>query len=450
MKNGFISVVAASPAIRVADPMYNAAELFRVAAQCEQNGARVLVFPELSLTGATCKDLFFSDALLTGSKRALAAYLENTKKLALVSVVGLPLLANNKLYNVAAVCYRGRVMGFVPKNAPSANDALSDARYFVGAASADAISYVLFGGEEIPFRTDLLFCCEELSDLKLAVEIGGMHSASAYAHAAKLCASGATLLCVPSALPETVGACDLRKKSLLADSRRLVCATVLASAGCGESTTDLVFGGHCMIAQAGDPLAEALPFAKDSTVLSQIDVQTLSYERRRNGDFAQPSEEAACCEIYFSLPFEKTALTRVFAPHPFVPNDESELFRRCETILSIQAQGLKARIERAYAKKLVLGISGGLDSTLALMVMARAMDLLERPRTDIIAVTMPCLAPPSAPKTMQPFFARSWGLTSVAWISLTRSISISVISDMIPKTATWFMKMHRHASVRRS
>lgn len=389
MKHGFISVAVASPKLLTANPIFNAEELARVANESAQKGVRVLVFPELSLTGATCKDLFFSTTLLEGAKKALSVYLTKTQALDMVSFVGLPLSVANRLYNVAAVCYQGRVMGFVPKLVPSSCDALADARYFENGSSADQIGWVSFGGEEVAFRTDLIFACEEMPELKLAAIVGGMDTSAASRKAESLCASGATVICCLNAAHEAIGAVSIRRDLLKTDSRRMACAIVSASCGDGESTTDLVFGGHCMIAELGTTAAERLPFAKESVIATEIDLQTVLYERRRHDTYAKAQGDAFC-DLYFSLPIEETKLSRKINAHPFVPADEKELYERCETILAIQANGLKTRIERAYAQKIVLGISGGLDSTLALLVMARAMDLLNRPRTDIIAVTMPC------------------------------------------------------------
>ena len=389
MKHGFISVAAASPKIRTADPMFNANEMARIATQSADKGIKVLVFPELSLTGATCKDLFFSNTLLCGAKAGLTEYLKQTADLSMVSVVGLPLCIAGKLYNVAAVCHKGLVMGFVPKTNVSSNDTLSDARYFQSAASLDACGYVEWCGEEVACGTDLLFTCSEMPSLKLAVEIGNDLGASYHAPSAEHAAAGAAVICNPAASNETVGAAQYRKMMVLSQSARTKSVYIYASAGDGESTTDLVFGGHCLIAENGVLLAEKKPFSAQNTLIAQPDLENVIYERRRSDSFL--SEPASTYgEIYFELPLEETKLTRIIDPHPFVPADEAELFDRCETILSIQANGLKTRIERAYAQKIVLGISGGLDSTLALLVMARAIDLLERPRTDIIAVTMPC------------------------------------------------------------
>lgn len=387
MKHGFIQVAAASPRIGVADPFFNAEEMIRIAHESAEKGVRILVFPELSLTGCTCKDLFFSDTLLNGAKHALSEYVTSTATLPTVSVVGLPLLVKNHLYNAAAVVYRGSVMGFIPKTCPSANDLLADARYFRASEDQTNDATVYFNGEDVPFGSDLIFSSLEMPALRFAVEIG-TDIDSMIPPSVAYSTAGATLICHPTANVETVGAAEKRKAKLLCHSEQLGCAYVSASAGCGESTTDLVLGGHCMITETDTLLAEKKPFSEDETICSQPNLQTILYEKRRKDRYA--TDTNACRELFFSMPIEDTELTRPIDPSPFVPADPDKLFARCESILSIQAAGLKQRIEKAYAQKLVLGISGGLDSTLALLVMARATDLLKRPRTDIIAVTMPC------------------------------------------------------------
>lgn len=379
MKNGFIKVAAATPALRVADPAFNGSEMQKIAQHAAQEGVRVLVFPELCITGYTAGDLFFSEVLTRGARTALNTYLQGTAALDLISVVGLPLVWRGKLYNCAAVCQGGNLLGIVPKSCILNHGACCEARYFASAPTAPSAT-VTWDGKEIPFGADLTFTCAEFSALTLAVRIGETHD---------MTASPATLLCNPTASPEIVGADTYRRTILGAQSAALIAGLVSASAGEGESTTDLVFGGHCLIYENGTLLAEKAPFDHSSELLiSEIDVERLVYERRRINTFA--SDDTAQREIVFSLPVTKTVLTRPIDPHPFIPADPTERARRCEKILSIQATGLKGRVERAYAKKLVLGISGGLDSTLALLVMVRAMDQLKRPRKDILAVTMPC------------------------------------------------------------
>ncbi|MBE6601299.1 MAG: NAD(+) synthase [Ruminococcaceae bacterium] len=387
MKHGYIQVAAASPRLRVADPFFNADEMIRLTRKGAEKGVRILVFPELALTGCTCKDLFFSEALLSGAKRALCQYVKETAALPTVSVVGLPLSIKNKLYNVAAVVYHGAILGFVPKTRPSANSLLADARYFQPSDACDKEVFVYFEGEDIPFGADLLFSSLEMPALRFAVEIGtdiDLVTPPSLDYSRE----GATLICHPTASIETVGASEKRTAALLAHSERIGCAYVSASAGYGESTTDLVLGGHCIITETDTLLAEKKPFSEAALCLSQPNLSTVSYKKRRKDLCAAASN--GCRELFFSMPLEDTELTRPIDPHPFVPSDPDVLFSRCESILAIQTAGLMQRIEKAYAQKIVLGISGGLDSTLALLVMARAIDRLKRPRTDIIAVTMPC------------------------------------------------------------
>lgn len=387
MKNGFVKVAAATPHIRVADPLYNAKELIRIATDAAKQSVRVLVFPELSLTGYTCADLFYSEVLLTSARDALAEYIKQTASLDLVSVIGVPLEMGGKLYNCAAVCANGKLLGVVPKaNIPDYGE-FDEGRHFT--AAPELPTTVTVGDEEVPFGAQLLFACKELPALKLAIEICedllvAIPQSSYHAQA------GATLICNPSASNEVVDKAAYRLETVRSQSARITAAYVYASSGEGESTTDLVFSAHNIICESGVLLAEKKPFDYEKELLiSEIDVQKIAYDRRRKNTFSAKYTEKYR-EIPFSLPIETCELTRFIDPHPFVPADPVARAKRCETVLSIQTQGLKQRIESAFAKKIVIGISGGLDSTLALLVMVRAMDALKRPRKDIIAVTMPC------------------------------------------------------------
>ena len=387
MKHGFLKVAVATPRLRVADPTFNACELGRIAKDAHASGVRVLVFPELSLTGYTCGDLFYSETLIRGAQAALKDYLFDTKHLDLLTVVGLPLVWRGKLCNAAAICKSGRLLGVVPKTHLPAMGETNEARYFTAPDTA-VQDECCFDGKTVPFASRLLFVAEELPALRLAVELGG-ESGLSLAPSLSHTAAGATLVCNPAASAEFVGSESHRRDTVRALAARTLSGYLYAGAGEGESTTDVVFGGHAMICEGNDLLAEKLPF--DTTadwIASEIDLERLSYERRRNNLWESAQEGYR--EIGFSLPLVDTVLTRPVAASPFLPDDKKERQNRCNTILAIQTAGLKARIERAYAKKLVLGISGGLDSTLALLVMVRAMDALKRDRKDIIAVTMPC------------------------------------------------------------
>ncbi len=387
MKHGFIKVAAATPKIRVADPIYNAGELIRIAKAAAKEQVSLLCFPELCITGYTCGDLFFSESLLKGAQKALKEYLTATAKLPMVSLVGLPLEWNHKLFNAAAVCYGGKLLGIVPKTNLPGYGEFAEPRYFVPAPQSTDTAEMF--GEEIAFGSDLLFTCRELPSLKIAAEIcedlWAAIPPSTY-HALQ----GATVICNLSASNETVGKATYRRQLVKAHSARTLCGYVYANSGEGESTTDVVFGGHNLICENGSILAErpSFDFSKE-LLISEIDTEKLVYDRRRMNTH-QSQKDENYREIPFSLPLTETKLTRSIDPRPFIPADPQECNTRCGEILAMQTAGLKQRIERAFAKKIVLGISGGLDSTLALLVMVRAIDALKRPRTDIIAVTMPC------------------------------------------------------------
>lgn len=387
MKNGFVKVAAATPCIRVADPTYNVGEMIRIAKATAKEDVVLLVFPELCITGYTCADLFYSNVLLDAAKKELSRYLKETAKLNMLSVVGIPVAKNGNLYNCAAICQSGKLLGIVPKTFIPNYGEFSEGRYF--SSAPETVETVLWNGEEIPFGTQLLFVCNENSMLKIAIEICEdllVATPPSSEHAV----AGATVICNLSASNELVDKDTYRLDTVRSQSARTATSYIYASSGDGESTTDLVFSAHNIICENGTLLAEKKPFDFEKEwICTEIDVERSYFDHlRKNTFFAKNTEKYR--EIPFSLPNVETKLTRFVDPNPFVPTSLDERARRCETVLNIQTQGLKQRIERAYAKKIVIGISGGLDSTLALLVMARAMDALKRPRTDIIAVTMPC------------------------------------------------------------
>ncbi len=379
MKDGYVKIAAARPRVFLGDPNANAEEALRLARLADKSGVRVLLYPELSLTGATAGDLFFSQALLDGALSALHTFCKETKGLPLLSIVGLPVRFGGKLYDCAAVCYMGEVLGLVPKTHVTSVGGVDASRHFAPAPKTATV--VMSGGKSLPFGSELRF--ETDMGLSIAIELGE----DILAPVTPATALGATLICNPSALCEVVGMTARRGNTLIAASTKLNCAYLLSGAGRGESTTDATFGGHTLIVECGKVLAETLPFADGDLTVSEIDVQTILSERAKNPLLDPPT---AGLSIPVSMEQKETVLTRFIDPHPFIPAFGSMRAARCEEILTMQTEGLITRIQRAYAKKLVLGISGGLDSTLALLVMVRAIDALKRPRTDIVAVTMPC------------------------------------------------------------
>ncbi len=388
MKHGFIKVAAATPNIVVADCSANLKEMLKIWKNADSAFVDLLVFPELSLTGSTCADLFLSDTLLESAESALSLFLKETADSSMISIIGFPSLVNDKIYNCAAICQKGQILGVVPKIFLTNNKENCDSRYFAS-YSGETIAIELCGST-VPFGSKIIFKCNELSEFRFGVEIGAELCApvppSTY-----LCQAGALIITAPAASCETVGADDYRKLTIRSLSARNLCGYVYANSGNGESTTDLVFSGHSMIAENGVVLSERAPFSQEEQgfISTEIDVQRLSSERRKQSSFTSVPD-ANVDKIYFSIPVRETKISRYIDPSPFIPSDLSERAKRCDMILEIQSRGLATRIERAYAKKCVIGISGGLDSCLAILVAARALDLLGRPRTDIIGVTMPC------------------------------------------------------------
>ncbi len=383
MNFGFIKAAAATPAVRVADPIHNAAACVELAGNAAAQGVKLLVFPELCLTGATCGDLYAHDRLIRGAKEALVSFAAETAELDLVSVVGLPVALGDRLYNCAAVVCGGTVLGLVPKTHLSP----AERRIFTAPPAELLVTDILGDGSFVQMGVKQLFVCSSLSTLRFCVEVG-QDRCAALPPTADAVSAGAIIVCNPSATPETVDAEAFRRLTVQARTSNSLCGYILSEAGAGESTTDHVYGGHRLICEGGDVLAETAPFADGELTVTELDVERMLRDRRV-GDFDTASC-GHCMENYFDLEVKDTDLTRFIDPHPFIPADSARRATHCERILTIQAKGLAKRVTAAWAKKLVLGISGGLDSTLALLVMARAMDLLERPRTDIVAVTMPC------------------------------------------------------------
>lgn len=383
MKQGFVKAAAVTPKIKVADTKYNAELILDMMKESTRQGAKIVVFPELCLTGYTCQDLFLQERLLQGAKDALMKLVKESTSLDAIFFVGLPFEILGKLYNVAAVFSHGEVLGLVPKSyLPNYNE-FYEARHFVSGAEL-ATEVVLPDGSCVPADRDLLFVCEQMPKLRIGVELCEdlwTPNPPSISHAL----AGASVLVNLSASNELTGKDSYRRELVSGQSARLLAAYIYASAGEGESTQDLVFSGHNIIAENGQILAESKRFGH-GILYSEIDVERLCAQRRRMTTFV--TEDQTHTEILFSLKIEETKLTRFIDPAPFVPTDRQNREKRCDEILMIQAMGLKKRLEHTGANA-VVGISGGLDSTLALLVTVRAFDLCGRDHKGITAVTMP-------------------------------------------------------------
>ena len=385
MKDGFIKAAALTPQIRVADPAYNAEQVIQAAVEADLEGVRLMVFPELCLVGYTAGDLLYQETLLSAAQSALRRVAEGTSSVGAILFVGLPVRADGLIYNCAAALWRGRVLGVVPKRYLPNYGEFYERRYFASApAENGALS--LFG-VSVPFGSKLLFAARAPEGLKIGVELcEDLWSAQppSVFHAV----NGATVIVNLSASDETVGKAEYRRNLISVQSAKLAAGYVYADAGAGESTSDMVFAGHNVVAENGRILSESLPFSKKAAV-SEIDVSFLLHERSKSANFGY-EKDGGYLVVPYGAEAEETQLTRAYARFPFVPERESELGERAELILTMQAEGLKRRLAHTGAKTLVIGLSGGLDSTLALLVAARAAEASGRPMSDIVGVTMPC------------------------------------------------------------
>ena len=387
MKHGFIKVAAATPKIKVADTVYNTRAIIDKIEECYDHGARIIVLPELCITGYTCQDLFAQELLLEGALDGLREIRKATAHMEALVFVGLPVEKGGKLYNVAAVLNNGRVLGFVPKCYIPMHHEFYEGRSF--AKGNDRPEEFLFDGVYVPFGSNILFeakagalkglsvACEICEDLWAPMSPSLRHGMA-----------GANVIVNLSASNENVGKDSYRHMLVASTSARLMAGYIYCSAGEGESTQDMVFGGHNMICENGVMLAETKKFTCE-TIYADLDIHRLRMERRNMSSF-EPDTTYDYQHVPFALTEQETELERYFSPLPFVPSDRKERAKRCEEILSIQAYGLKKRLEHTNCKDAVIGISGGLDSTLAVLVITKAFDLLGYDRAKIHAVTMPC------------------------------------------------------------
>ena len=408
MRDGFISVAAGTPKIRVADCRYNAEQIFTLMREADKQGVKVLVLPELCLTGYTCGDLFLQDTLLQGAEEGLQTILEATRNLDIVTALGLPVWDkwDNKLYNCAAIIQKGEILGLVPKSYLPNYGEFYEQRWF---ASGSGVEHgIELCGQHVSLCVNQTFACDTMPNLVIGVEICEDLWAPA-PPSVELARKGATVILNLSASNELVGKADYRRSLVTGQSARLMCGYVYADAGEGESTTDVVFTGHNLIAENGTLLAERR-FATGLTV-SEIDVDRLIHDRRRTNTFTFGKEPPEIWRCSFTLPVEETHLTRYVSPSPFVPEDAAGRAERCEEILRIASLGLKKRLEHTGAKTAVVGLSGGLDSTLALLITALAMGMLNRPASDIIAVTMPCFGTTARTRSNAELLAERMGAT---------------------------------------
>ena len=382
MKDGFVKIGAVSPLTRVGDVSGNCAACIKAAERAAEQGVKVLVFPELCLTGATLGDLFRQSRIHSAVERELDRFIEQTAHLDIVSFIGLPVCVGGAVFNAVAAVFDGGLLGIVPKSKLTP----AESRWFTPAhEGSDAVVYT---GRETRIGAELLFSEDSvIADLVIGVAVGDEISAPisiAQYHAL----AGATLIVNPAAAPEAAGRAEKTRTFMLSESRRLLAAVATANAGIGESGTDGVYSGCCGIYECGELLAESQPFAEDGLVISEIDVETLASRRLCQRGFESNDDDY--CYSCFSLDEVETELTRKIPTSPFIPEGESEKKERLELLFDMQSRALAERIKRARSKGVVIGVSGGLDSTLALLVAARAVELCGMDSRRVVAITMPC------------------------------------------------------------
>ncbi|MBQ8235280.1 MAG: NAD(+) synthase [Clostridia bacterium] len=407
MIHGFVKAASCAPSLRVGDCAYNKEQIFNEIQIASEKGVKILCFPELSLTGATCGDLFFQKTLLDGAKSELADLVEQTAELDVFFTVGFPYLHMGKLYNVTAAVYGGALLGIVPKGALS----FEESRYFTPAFDGVTMVFDLYGGC-VNFGTKLIFTCLNMPEMRIGIETGSAFSASEL-----LCRAGATVILNPTAYSEIVGASDYQKLLSQACSAKHQCVYVLSGSGEGESSTDGVYSGYELIASCGKILAENKPFG-NACAQAVVDLQCIWSERQK--ETSTPCVATDVLNLDFDMPLSLCELPAI-ARRPFIPSDKDELTQRCAQIVDIQSRALKRRLSHIGCGA-VLGISGGLDSTLALLITVRAFDLMKKDRKQIFCVTMPGFGTTSRTKNNAVTLCEELGV-SLRTVSIVPSVT---------------------------
>ncbi len=410
MIHGFIKSAAAVPEVTVGSPLKNVPSITALIDRAYDEHCALLVFPELCLTSKTAGDLFFTDTLLARTEEALAKIIAHTEGKKMLVIAGCPVYKNGLLYNCAAVFSDGALLGVVPKTHLSEEET----RWFTPAP--DGMGIVTLCGKTVPFNAELLFTCTEMPKFTVSCEIGE----DLWAPVPSSAHYGAAVIANPSAISETVGRESYRRLMAESTSGRQICATVTAEAGETESTTDLVFGGHCILAENGRVLAENPPFGGNALTTAVFDLQHLTHDRMKKKQGGIPTNHLT---MPFSLPLSETDLTGVISPDPFLPGGESDRNAVCQRMLDIQARGLAKRLRAAHASGCVIALSGGLDSTLALIVTVRAADLIGMPRTAITSVTMPCFGTTGRTRSNAEELALAFG-TSFRCIDIKEAVDL--------------------------
>ncbi len=418
MNYGFIKTACATPTVKVADCFHNSEQIVSQIAYASQKGATLIVFPELCITGYTCGDLFSQSFLLSQAENAVKHILLKTKTMNIVAVVGVPVAVDDAVYNCAAVLYQGRLLGLVPKTHISNYSSSDQMRYFKPGEYID--EEITYASQKAYISPNLVFSCNQLKEFRFGVEISEDIDAAVspslmLAHDAK-----ATVIANMTAKTATANDIDRIKNFVLYYSSKLTCAYLLASAGPGESTTDAVFSAYNIIAENAKVIAESEKFSENIT-FADIDVKKIAAERRKRFSVSQVITDRAFREISFDITLKQTRLERKFKKLVFIPEDNIEKQKMCMDSLKIQSIGLATRMKNANVEDLVLGVSGGLDSTLALIVSIKALDILELDHSHLHAVSMPCFGTTKRTKSNAHKLSEAYG-AHFQQIDITKSV----------------------------
>ncbi|MDO4747659.1 MAG: NAD(+) synthase [Eubacteriales bacterium] len=418
MNYGFIKTACATPTIKVGDCIYNSEQIVSQILFASQHTSSLVVFPELCVTGYTCGDMFLNRFLIEQAQQALKHILLKTKMLSIISVVGVPVAVDDALYNCAAVIYKGEILGLVPKtNLPNYNE-FNESRYFT--SGKDIHKVIKFADQDVLLSSKLVFSCNQIKEFKFAIEISEDMMVPCSPSLNLVTNGKATVICNIAASSEYAGKSQYRKDLVRLTSGKLKCAYLYASSGPGESTTDAVYSAHNIIAENASVLAESVKFSENVT-FADIDVQKIIAERRKNNNFTSTSDNSDIHYVDFDITLRQTRLNRKFRKYPFIPSEKAQLKDRCEDILTMQSIGLATRMQSANIEHLVLGISGGLDSTLALIISIKALDILGLSHKNLHAISMPCFGTTHRTKSNAEKLSVAYG-ADFEEIDITRSV----------------------------
>lgn len=418
MNYGFIKTACATPTIKVADCTHNSEQIISQITFANQHGASLVVFPELCVTGYTCDDMFLQKFLVDHAENAVEQILNKTKGLNIISVIGAPIYVDDVIYNCAIVIYHGTILGIVPKaNIPDYNE-FCETRYFT--SGKDVHKEITYAGVKTLLSSNLVFACNQMSEFKFAIEISEDILAPVSPSQRYILDGKATIICNLAASSEVAEKSDYKKDLIKMHSGKFCCAYMFSSAGPGESSTDIVYSAHNIICENAEVLSESDKFSENITY-ADIDVQKIVSERRKNNLFTACANDSDITVVPFDAIIRQTKLERVFSKHPFMPTKQADINKLCEDVLTMQAIGLATRMKSAYIKELVLGVSGGLDSTLALIVSIKALDILGLDHTHLHAVSMPCFGTTSRTKSNAEKLSLAYG-AKFSIVDITRSV----------------------------